>query len=140
MNVLPRRTVFDVRHGRATDAVMVGDCLMSAGHRENFDNLRRCQARISDGTPTLRETVAEVIASCAQKQMLGVHASGVVAAMEYAKAIRDWPVMQLPRYARRLKGFGSSFVADVAVPLLVFVSRPFPAAVRLLDFRPETIG
>jgi hypothetical protein len=84
-------------------------------------------------------SISSVLGIGSKPEMVWANARGIVAAMENAHSIRDWPEVQFPRESMGTIG---SFTGDRDLAVLVFVpaSRPKPALASLIDFRPKPLS
>lgn len=85
----------------------------------------------------LREHVCGVIGYGPEKEMCGIGAGRIVASVQHAEAVRDRPVVNLPRNAM---GF-SHLTADGELPIAPAVEArsPFPTSISFSDLRQESI-
>lgn len=130
--------------GCIADAVLMCECSSrNAGCRcrPNRENVYRRQfgSRIASFTVH----VPHVRGSGAQEEMGRIHAGRVVAPMADVQAIRDGAVVDFPGHTARWHRVTVDVRPDLAVPLVVARSGPFPAGVsRSLcrDVLPEAVG
>lgn len=90
--------------------------------------------------PSLAHHVVRVVLRCTQEEVAGPNARGVVTMMKKPEVFRNRPEVKFPREPRCLNPARiAALVMKFPVAFAVFASQPSPAAVRLLDFRPEAL-
>lgn len=151
-NVCPSLSLNHLVNGTDSNAVFVGECLLSdpssgisaANTTDNiFVQLRMGECRASD-VSALVAHVVEVVGPRAQKEMNRVDASRRVALVAHEHSIRDRPEGQPPRKPMGQFVDMPSVVGDAAldltVPALSDRAGPQPAAIGLVDALPKAFS
>lgn len=86
----------------------------------------------------LTDHVSVVLRSCAEEQVIGIHAGWEVALVQHAESFGDQSPMQCPRESVREHASGADAEGSVAV--IVLQPDPLPAVVGLVDPPPEPFG
>jgi hypothetical protein len=83
----------------------------------------------------LLDCILRVVFWCSKKQMLGIYARSIVAAMANEQRIRRKTVVQPER--ETMSQHSPTIDADEPIPFLLSLSRPDPASVSFLNLSPK---
>lgn len=149
--MLPTSTIYHMNHSDWRDAELLGE------HRRRNDALLVSTANFADlifgqlcirpacasGLATLCHSVIHVIAIGPKVEVGRIYTGGIVAiraVVEHMKAIRDRPIVQLPR--RTMSANLPPIFHDVSISLRVFVGFPHPTPADpqgSVNFFPEAL-
>lgn len=123
-------TVFVAKHSEGDD---IRHVLLA-----NFDNLSLGKFYIAD-MASLFCHVCHVVGMSAKEKVRNAYAAWIVTMVTYLHAIRDWTVFQFPSEAVSKYQFSTDARTHLPVTKRMFVSSPFPTAIRtaLVDLFPK---
>ena len=144
-DVLPCISAKGLVHDRIADPMLVGECrdARGVGHHPRFPHyfLRQFVASVAfalhPSVPSLTPHVALVVGVGAEEQMIGANTERRIAVVANQHPVGNGSEGKLPRESMR----GNMLAVPLyrAVSTVIRVSCPEPAAVTLLNTRPEAL-